>query len=135
MNTAILAARLIQVFEGCRLRAYRDTGGIWTIGFGHTGPDVISGMEITQAQADALFQSDLQPLLRMVDTLNPIAAAAWVSFGYNCGPTALQRALRGEISLSNYGRTDRKGTPLPGLVARRDLEMALIESGVDTLGQ
>ena len=27
---------LIKLFEGCRLKAYQDIAGIWTIGFGHT---------------------------------------------------------------------------------------------------
>jgi phosphoglycerate dehydrogenase-like enzyme len=34
INAAGLA--LIEQFEGCELTAYRDAGGIWTIGYGHT---------------------------------------------------------------------------------------------------
>ena len=41
--------------EGCRLTAYRDTRGIWTIGFGCTGSDITEGCTWTQAQADAEF--------------------------------------------------------------------------------
>ena len=28
--------QLTERFEGCRLAAYPDTGGVWTIGYGHT---------------------------------------------------------------------------------------------------
>lgn len=41
--------------EGCRLQSYRDGGGVWTIGYGHTGPDVKPNQVITQAEADAKF--------------------------------------------------------------------------------
>lgn len=45
--------------EGCRLVAYQDTGGVWTIGYGHTGPEVKAGLVWTQADADAALASDL----------------------------------------------------------------------------
>ena len=38
INAAGIA--LIKEFEGCKLEAYPDFGGIWTIGYGHTGPGV-----------------------------------------------------------------------------------------------
>ena len=34
---------LISSFEGLALKTYRDPVGILTIGFGHTGPDVVRG--------------------------------------------------------------------------------------------
>lgn len=46
--------------EGLRLEAYRDTGGVWTIGYGHTGPEVKKGLKITKAQALEIFQKDLE---------------------------------------------------------------------------
>lgn len=128
MTTLFLAASLIRVFEGLKLTAYQDTGGKLTIGYGHTGPDVTPGLTITFAQAEALFEKDAAPLLAAVKDRGLYEAAALVSFGYNCGAGALQRLLAGEISLANYGRTDRKGNLLPGLAARRDLEAALIAS-------
>jgi GH24 family phage-related lysozyme (muramidase) len=33
--------------EACRLTAYLDSTGHWTIGYGHTGPEVVRGMTIT----------------------------------------------------------------------------------------
>lgn len=51
-------ARLIELlkkFEGCRLRAYKDEAGIWTIGWGET-LGVKEGMVWTQAQADSMLR-------------------------------------------------------------------------------
>jgi GH24 family phage-related lysozyme (muramidase) len=48
--------------EGCRLVAYRDSLGLWTIGYGHELDQTIdwSGHEITQVTADALLAQDLE---------------------------------------------------------------------------
>ena len=50
---------LIKSFEGCRLTAYKDSVGIWTIGYGTTNADraitgtaIVSGLKINQATAD-----------------------------------------------------------------------------------
>ena len=42
---------LIKKSEGCKLEAYQDSVGIWTIGYGST-MDVHKGMAITQQEAD-----------------------------------------------------------------------------------
>lgn len=42
--------------EGCRLRSYLDTEGVWTIGFGQTGPKIVEGMTITLAEAEAMLE-------------------------------------------------------------------------------
>lgn len=126
MTAAILASCLIRVSEGCRLKAYKDTGGVWTIGHGHTGPEVVDGLTITQAQADAYFTADVAPLVKQVAGRPLIEAAVLISFGYNCGAGALARLMRGEISLDSYGRRDKNGVIQPGLMSRRDLEAALL---------
>lgn len=65
LGRAALAAR-----EGCRLRAYRDSVGVWTIGRGHTSaagpPAVTEGLTLTQAEADILFAADLRPYVASV---------------------------------------------------------------------
>lgn len=48
---------LIKRFEGCRLKSYQDSVGVWTIGYGHT-TGVVKGQNITQAQADTYLKSD-----------------------------------------------------------------------------
>ena len=40
---------IIKKFEGCRLTAYQDTVGVWTIGYGTTNADkAITGTTICQ---------------------------------------------------------------------------------------
>lgn len=55
---AVLADR-----EGRRLKGYRDSVGIWTIGTGHTSaaepPEVTPGLTIAEAECDAIFARDL----------------------------------------------------------------------------
>ncbi len=134
--TADLAARIIQTIEGLKLVAYRDTGGVLTVGFGHTR-GVVEGMVITRDQAYQFFEDDVRPLLALVTNLNPIEGSALVSFGFNCGVGAMRRALPGgdiQVTLDGfltpdnklYGQTDRKGNLLPGLIARRRLEAGLV---------
>ena len=50
---------LIKKFEGCRLTAYQDTVGVWTIGYGTTNADqaitgtsIRQGLRISQETAD-----------------------------------------------------------------------------------
>jgi lysozyme len=129
VTVAELAAALIAVFEGCRLMAYQDSGGVWTIGIGHTGADVTPGMVITQAEAQALFEKDQAPLLAKVGSGKGVAdAAALVSFGFNCGIGALERVMAGQATLDQFVK-DHKGDVLPGLVARRRLEETLMLLG------
>lgn len=40
------------------LTTYKDSVGVWTIGYGHTGPDVKPGMKITPQQALAYLYAD-----------------------------------------------------------------------------
>ena len=58
---------LTKSFEGLRLEAYQDVAGVWTIGYGHTGPELLSGMKITQADADALLRADVQTAVNFVN--------------------------------------------------------------------
>ena len=46
---------LIKRFEGMKLASYQCPAGKWTIGYGHTGPDVQPGQTITAAQAEYLL--------------------------------------------------------------------------------
>lgn len=62
MKTSPKGKAFIASFEDDRLKAYPDplTGGApWTIGKGHTGPEVRPGLVWTQAQSDAAFERDL----------------------------------------------------------------------------
>lgn len=86
--------KLIKHFEGCRLEAYRDQAGVWTIGWGHTF-DVTPGEIVTQQHADTFLVMDLNYHEKMVDTLVQISLTqnqfdALVSFCYNEGPAKLR---------------------------------------------
>ena len=90
--------QLIKTWEGCRLSAYPDPasgGAPWTIGYGHTGPEVHAGLVITQQQADAWLAADVEVAARAVDQLLDGGALtarerdALVSFCFNVGAGAL----------------------------------------------
>lgn len=84
---------LIKSFESCRLTAYQDVRGIWTIGWGHIA-GVTEGMVFTQAQADAALLADLAGAEVAVEEGIAAAAttddqfAAVVSLCYNIGAGA-----------------------------------------------
>jgi lysozyme len=129
MTALDIATPLITTFEGVRLTAYQDTGGVWTIGVGETGPEVKQGLTITYEQAMGMLTVRLHTLYLMVISKPPVVGAAYISFGYNCGAGALSRVLNGVDTISNPKYTrDMRGNTLPGLANRRALELALIQS-------
>lgn len=86
-------AALIQR-EGVRLKAYRDSVGILTIGVGHTSmagpPRVTPGLTITRAECDAIFARDLVKYERTVNAAVTVPVSqnafdAMVSLCYNIG--------------------------------------------------
>lgn len=81
-------------FESCKLKAYPDPGSKdgkpWTIGWGHTGPEVVKGLVWTQAQADQQFLIDVARFERDVTSLVKVPLTqgqfdALVLFAYNVG--------------------------------------------------
>jgi len=99
--------RLIQNYEGVRLKAYRDAVQVLTIGYGHTGPDVTDGLEITQARADELLRQDVARFERGVeDALTRAATAgqfdAMVSLAFNIGLGAFRSSTL--LRLFNEGK-------------------------------
>lgn len=92
-----LSRLIIAQFEGCKLEAYQDQRGIWTIGFGQTGPTIKQGLTWTQQQADDALDQTLSFLWKRLDhalgrDLLPQQAAAVLSLAYNCGLGALERS-------------------------------------------
>jgi lysozyme len=75
MNRRINAVdlALVKQWEGLKTKAYRDVGGIWTIGYGHTGaagaPAVTPNMVITEAKADEILGADLAKFEERVSRL------------------------------------------------------------------
>lgn len=94
MKTSADGIVLLHHFEGCSLAAYPDpaTGGApWTIGYGDTGPGVVKGLVITQAQADQRFADRLsrefEPGVLKVLAQEPdqLQFDAMVCLAYNIG--------------------------------------------------
>lgn len=131
---------LIKEFEGLRLKAYSDIGGVPTIGYGTTGPDIKLGMEITKAEAEDLLRADVAAFERGVSNLVKVAINqnefdALVSFSYNVGLNALRtstllRLLNANadraVVASEFLRWNKVGTQVvEGLTRRRKAEQAL----------
>ena len=68
MTTSKKGIELIQMFEGCRLTAYKCPAGVWTVGYGST-KDVKAGMKITQAEADKRLLDDISPCERVLNNM------------------------------------------------------------------
>lgn len=126
MTIAELAGALIASWEGLKLEAYQDSSGVWTIGFGHT-LDVKQGDICTRSQAYDWLARDAAPLISLVEKKPLVAAAAYVSFGFNLGRQPLELVLSGKATLTHFIH-DRHGNVLDGLVRRRAAEQALIDS-------
>ena len=136
--------KLVKEFEGLRLTAYQDSVGVWTIGYGHTGPEVKPGMTISQAQADTYLQNDLAKFNACVSNyiagnLNPNQVGALMSWSYNVGCGNLQSStLRRRINAGENPNTVAReelpkwnkagGQVLPGLTRRRNAEVAFFTS-------
>ena len=139
-STAGLA--LTKQFEGLRLTAYQDSGGVWTIGYGHTGSEVVCGLTWTQEQADAQLLIDTQTAQDCVNThvtlpLTQNQFDALVDFTFNLGCAALRSSTL--LSCINAGRFDLAaqqftrwvyagGKVVDGLMARRQAEQVLFSS-------
>lgn len=92
---SMTAVNLIKKFEGLRLSAYKDGGGVWTIGYGYT-PGVKEGMLITRERAEDLLKiylynqdKELNKILKDVKLLSQMQYDAIVSFAYNVGCSAI----------------------------------------------
>lgn len=85
---------MLKRFEGCRLRAYQDWVGVWTIGWGETA-GVVQGMVWTQEHADKILRKRAtwflaETLKACPQLLNepPSRQAACASLCYNIGTGA-----------------------------------------------
>lgn len=140
MNLSVLYA-LIRRFEGCRLRAYKCPAGVWTIGWGATGPDIVEGLVWTQAQADKRLERDAMLFaagtLNLCPVLRDNQLSAIADFAYNLGLTRLKGStLRRRLNAGDMQGaavellkwTRGGGRVLPGLVLRRQAEAAFLRT-------
>lgn len=99
MRTSTLGLNIIKTWESCRLEAYKPhPDDVWTIGWGHTGEEVVEGLVWSQAQADIALAEDLRRLEGVVESIiiMPLTQNqfdALVSLVYNCGSAPLTKTL------------------------------------------
>ena len=96
MKTSEKLLTKLMVFEGLKLKAYRDAAGVLTIGYGHTGKDVREGDRISPYWAKELLVKDIEAVERAVDALGvartPGQLDALVSLAFNIGVGRLNRS-------------------------------------------
>ncbi|HAS0832443.1 MULTISPECIES: lysozyme [Enterobacter] len=146
MQTSDKGIALIKEFEGCKLTAYQDSVGVWTIGYGWTQPvdgkPIRAGMTINQETAERLlktglvsYESDVSRLVKVGLTQGQFDAM--VSFTYNLGARSLSTStLLRKLNAGDYvGAADEfmrwnkaGGKVLNGLTRRREAERALFLS-------
>ncbi len=124
--------------DGPKLKAYLDTGGVLTIGYGHTR-GVYAGQTCTPGEALAWLLEDTQDAETAVSNLVAVAITqneydALVDFVFNVGSTALTKSTL--LKLLNQDQHEmaalefRKwrfdnGQEIAGLLARRVREKDL----------
>lgn len=146
MQTSEKGIALIKQFEGCKLTAYQDSVGVWTIGYGWTQPidgkPIRAGMTIKQETAERLlktglvsYESDVSRLVKVGLTQGQFDAL--LSFTYNLGARSLSTStLLRKLNAGDYaGAADEfmrwnkaGGKVLNGLTRRREAERALFLS-------
>lgn len=142
MKTSKAGIEFIKRHEGLRLKAYQDSAGVWTIGYGSTG-GVRPGDVITEAQAEKLLKQDLKTAEDEINKhLLPLKQHQFdslTSFVFNVGVGSFRRStllkrLKMDVNhpdISNqfnrwvYGGSKK----LPGLVRRRREEANLYITG------
>lgn len=138
----------IKKHEGCRLNAYQDSVGIWTIGYGTieypNGFKVKKGDIITQKEADFFLEHNANEKYAAIKgyikiVLNENQLTAIMSLVYNIGvggfltSTVLKKInnenpeaeIRAAWALWNKGRIKGELKELPGLTSRRKDEIDL----------
>ena len=100
----------LKKWEGCRLTAYPDQGGVWTIGYGCTGHGIVKGLIWSQDRADRELEKRADQAEQTAIKYSPILKdqndskrAAIASFIYNCGADAyLKSWLKNSIDAGHW---------------------------------
>ena len=125
--------------EGLRLTSYKCPAGVWTIGYGSTGPDVVEGMTITEEQAEDMLHDDIKVAETGVRTYVTVPLVqsqfdALTDFAFNCGIGALRSStLLKKLNSRDYNGASEEfakwnhggGRELAGLTRRRNDEKVM----------
>lgn len=108
MNISDQGLALLIEREGKRNKAYLDSVGVWTIGVGHTGPEVHEGLVWTDEQVEAALRADLERFERAINESVTVGLElyqfdALVSFAFNVGEGAFKSStLLKKINLYQF---------------------------------
>ena len=141
MKISLEGLSLIKKFEGCKLEAYYCSGGVLTIGYGHTG-GVKETDVITQEEADKLLKGDVLKFEQYVEDnviveLDQSQFDALVAWTFNLGPGNLREStMLKKLNDSDYASVPSEmkrwnkagGKTLDGLIRRRNAEALLFQS-------
>ncbi len=141
------AKQLVKAWEGCKLTAYQDDAGKWTIGYGWT-LGIRPGMKWTQQQAEDNLDMQLQEYAdQIVDNLRPDTSddqySAFIVFAWNVGirgangsdafkahnaykPEGVLKSLMSWTTITIKGQKVRN---YKGLVRRRNAEWQMYSAG------
>lgn len=124
--------------EACALESYKDSAGVWTIGYGHTA-GVKKGDKITAYQAEQFLREDLAKFEPIANKVKRIGSSqgkfdAVLDFIYNCGEGNFNKSTlkayiecgkaTWEIQEQFLRWVNSGGRKLGGLVSRRIWEAA-----------
>lgn len=141
MNISEAGIDLIKSYEGCRLVAYRDSVGVWTIGYGHVF-GVYESQQISEEEADRLLHVDLEMVekclancVKVDITQNQHDALASFVFNLGCGSLRNSMLLTKLNDMDDEGAAQQflrwnhaKGQVLAGLTRRREAEAELFSA-------
>lgn len=147
MNISTNGYKLIKLAEGFRDKAYKDSVGIWTIGYGTIkypdGVAVKQGDTCTLAQAEKYLINDCAWVDNTLDELVTVPVSqnqfdALASLVYNIGATAFSnstllkvlnqkdyKSAADQFGKWNKGKVNGKLTVINGLTNRREAEKNL----------
>lgn len=136
--------KLIKQFEGCKLNAYQDSVGVWTIGYGTTNADksltgltIKKGVKITQTQAEEFLLKSVNK--KYAPKVSKYSKYNWTQnefdalccFAYNIGSidglTQNGTRTKKQISAKILAYNKAGGKVLTGLTRRRKAEKALFD--------
>ena len=141
MKISLEGLSLIKKFEGLRLKAYKCSANVLTIGYGHTG-GVKETDKITLEEADSLLKKDIAKFEEYVSDnvmvkLNQSQFDALVAWTFNLGPGNLREStMLKKLNNQEYESVPFEmrrwnkagGKTLDGLIRRREAESLLFES-------
>lgn len=130
---------VLKHYEGCKLTAYQDSVGVWTIGYGDT-ENVVPGLKITQQEAEDRLERrlgrDFEPGVKAAIQahMKQEQFDAMVCLAYNIGVGAFSKSTLAKLfnagdvqgAADEFLRWDKAGgKSLKGLRKRRAAERAM----------